>query len=398
MKPATLRLPYPSLRLLDRPIAFHRCFVTLTGSITAALMLSQAVYWQQRTKHEDGWWFKTRDEWTEETGMRRREQETARRRLRQLGLLHEERRGVPAQLWYWVDETRLLELLEKPAQTAPSDGANPPFQLGGNVPTERAETYQLAGANPPNKKGQSAPTFKGTETTTEITTKTTTTTPNPSSTDARAAQAASTVSGGGGEKDEKPQGSDGSNQEESPQTPDEEKTVARAEAQSAATTGEDSDTPNEEPKTVNQEEWIESQQPELIYPTKLTQQEQEDIAQQIGGLPAGTAQQMLDVLESRIRSGQIRTNPAAVLRGIVRKHQADPGAFDPSSGFQIAAQRRRQAELGVYQRQAEEAHLRRLEEATAALHAARQKPRERSEAQRRFVREAMEAIRGSRLS
>ena len=36
--------PLAILNTLDRPIAFHRCFVTLTGSVTVALMLSQAVY------------------------------------------------------------------------------------------------------------------------------------------------------------------------------------------------------------------------------------------------------------------------------------------------------------------------------------------------------------------
>ncbi len=101
------------LRLLDRPIAFHRCFVTLTGSVTAALMLSQALYWQQRTKDPDGWWYKKQGEWTDETGLSRREQENARRKLQKLSLLHEERRGVPAKLWYRVDEIRLLEMLAR---------------------------------------------------------------------------------------------------------------------------------------------------------------------------------------------------------------------------------------------------------------------------------------------
>ena len=32
------------IELLDRPIAFQRIFVNLTGSINAALFLSQAVY------------------------------------------------------------------------------------------------------------------------------------------------------------------------------------------------------------------------------------------------------------------------------------------------------------------------------------------------------------------
>lgn len=143
--------------LLDRPIAFHRCFVTVTGSVTAALMLSQALYWQQRTKDESGWWYKTRDEWTAETGMKRKEQEGARRKLRKLGLLHEQRRGVPAQLWYQLDEIRLLELLAKPAETVAlppsSDGPKQPVQLvqkgpSGDEkgPTGRHKKYQQEGS------------------------------------------------------------------------------------------------------------------------------------------------------------------------------------------------------------------------------------------------------------
>jgi uncharacterized lipoprotein YddW (UPF0748 family) len=105
---------------------------------------------------------------------------------------------------------------------------------------------------------------------------------------------------------------------------------------------------------------------------------------------------MLDVLESRIRSGQIRTNPASVLRGIMRKYQADPNHFDPSSGFQIAAQRRQQAALEAHQRQVEETRLNQLEEGAAMARAARQAPRGRSEGQRRFVEGAMHALRGVR--
>ncbi|HCK80164.1 MAG TPA: hypothetical protein DIC59_01700, partial [Candidatus Competibacteraceae bacterium] len=41
---------------------------------------------------------------------------------------------------------------------------------------------------------------------------------------------------------------------------------------------------------------------------------------------------------------QIKTNPAAVLRGIVRKYRADPESFDPSAGFGNAEARRRRAE------------------------------------------------------
>ena len=188
-KPAVAPCLHQLLKLLDRPIAFHRCFVTLTGSVTAALMLSQALYWQQRAKSDDGWWFKTRDDWTEETGMARREQEGARKKLRNLGILQEDLRGVPATLWYKVDETGLLEAITNlgdPTVTGAipptSVGTKPPIQLVQNRPTGWAETAQLDGRKPPNKLGRNAPTFNETETTTETTTEITTTTPNPSST------------------------------------------------------------------------------------------------------------------------------------------------------------------------------------------------------------------------
>lgn len=97
------RTLFSPLDSFDRPIAFHRGFVTLTGSVTAALMLSQAVYWQRRTHDPEGWWWKTMEDWTEETGLSRKEQESARRRLKTIGLLEEERRGVPARLYFRVD-------------------------------------------------------------------------------------------------------------------------------------------------------------------------------------------------------------------------------------------------------------------------------------------------------
>jgi hypothetical protein len=88
--------------LLDRPIAFHRCFAQISGSVLAGLMLSQAVYWSKRTKNESGWFWKTQHEWFKETFMNRSEQERARRKLREKGFMEEKRRGVPAKNYYRV--------------------------------------------------------------------------------------------------------------------------------------------------------------------------------------------------------------------------------------------------------------------------------------------------------
>lgn len=97
--------------LLDRPIAFHRAFVTLTGSVTAALFLSQAVYWSRRTNDDDGWFYKTVADWEDETGLTFREQETAKRKLISLGIMDVEKRGGTNRTNYFrVNQDRIFEL------------------------------------------------------------------------------------------------------------------------------------------------------------------------------------------------------------------------------------------------------------------------------------------------
>jgi len=102
--------------LLDRPIAFHRVFADLTGSIPAALLLSQALYWQRRCPGgRDGWWWKTADEWFEEARLTRREQQSARKILVRLGVLEEIKKGVPCRLWFRLDLNKLLVLIQSAA-------------------------------------------------------------------------------------------------------------------------------------------------------------------------------------------------------------------------------------------------------------------------------------------
>jgi hypothetical protein len=133
--------------VLDRPIAFQRPFVTMTGSVTAALFLSQAVYWSKRG--DNGWFYKNRDQWLEETGLSRTEQETARKKLVSIGVLEESREGMPLRLHYKVNFTVLRELLlgakispTSRQETCQQDGRKAPSLSAGNLPTTniRAET------------------------------------------------------------------------------------------------------------------------------------------------------------------------------------------------------------------------------------------------------------------
>ena len=91
------------LAVFDMPVTFHRCLVPVAGGVTAALMLSQAIWLTDIVDPaSDGWFMCSQEQWTQETGLTRWEQETARRALRRAGLLVERRLGMPAKLWFRV--------------------------------------------------------------------------------------------------------------------------------------------------------------------------------------------------------------------------------------------------------------------------------------------------------
>lgn len=105
------------LDIFDEPIVFHRAYVPVTGSALASLFLSYAVYTTERLPMEaEGWFRKSADEWLQETGMTRFEQQAARRILRERGILIERRYGMPAELWFKVRADFLLELMSDQAQ------------------------------------------------------------------------------------------------------------------------------------------------------------------------------------------------------------------------------------------------------------------------------------------
>ena len=102
------------MEIFDLPVAFHRSLVTITGSVTAALMLSQAINWTETLAPEaDGWFYKSQAEWSEETGLSRWEQATARRLLRACSLLEERKCGIPPKLWFRVNKHRLWQALRE---------------------------------------------------------------------------------------------------------------------------------------------------------------------------------------------------------------------------------------------------------------------------------------------
>jgi hypothetical protein len=134
--------------LTDRPIAYHPIIAKTVKSVTAGVFLSQFLYWTPRTKDPNGWIYKTQQDIYAETGLTRREQETARRILRDNGVLEEKRAGVPCRLYFRVNMDALVELLGEAGQEPPLP------QDGGNSHPRMAEPDPPACPKAPNREVQ----------------------------------------------------------------------------------------------------------------------------------------------------------------------------------------------------------------------------------------------------
>jgi hypothetical protein len=95
----------------SRPIAYYVAFAEISGGVTSGVLLSQLFYWHGKGSDPAGWIYKTQADWTQETGLTRWEQETARRRLRERGIIEEKRAGVPARLHFRLDVDQAIDLL-----------------------------------------------------------------------------------------------------------------------------------------------------------------------------------------------------------------------------------------------------------------------------------------------
>lgn len=113
--------------LLGSSLSYYADFAKMTRDIAAGVFLSMCFKWHGHTKDPDGWMYKTQDEIYQETGLTRRNQETARKKLKKLGFIEEKKEGVPARLYYRLDIDKI------------TGWRNPPNKKGAIRPTRKAE-------------------------------------------------------------------------------------------------------------------------------------------------------------------------------------------------------------------------------------------------------------------
>ena len=343
--------------IIPHPWYQHITLESGKPDLPAIIILAEIIYWYRpiqtldkrgkplRCKHFDGDMFQCSAAYFEaKFGFTKTQARRAIARLEEGGLIRREFRDVVIQGILRNNITfvepvplAIMAITHPPSTVAEMtvSAVSEALPLTSQTPSPVGETPSPVGETPspvgetPSPVGERL-SLKShlSEITTETTTEITTTTPNPSSTAKRAAEPE--AARGGGVQNRNPKDRDGDHGtaalEASGENP-----ASGEEVQAVAAADERGDTLTEAPA-------------ELVYPAKLTGSEREDIAAQVHALPREVAQQMLDVIEAKRQAGQIKTNPAAVLRGIVRKYRADPAAFDPSPGFGNAEARRRRAE------------------------------------------------------
>lgn len=122
---------------VGRPVAYYPNLVPVAGSVAATVLLCQFLYWDGKQEDEEGWIYKTQAEIKAETGLSRYEQEGAREKLRKYGILEEKRAGIPAKLYFRINQDKLHEQWE-----AQSRMRENPIQGGSGATEQNAEKPQ----------------------------------------------------------------------------------------------------------------------------------------------------------------------------------------------------------------------------------------------------------------
>jgi len=76
--------------------------LAFAGGCVEGVVLSRAMALQE-SAGDGEWWSCTLEEWCNTLSLGRRVVERSRRRLKNLGVLEEKRRGIPARLFYRID-------------------------------------------------------------------------------------------------------------------------------------------------------------------------------------------------------------------------------------------------------------------------------------------------------
>jgi hypothetical protein len=121
--------------LPHRVVGYSPDLARMVGGATTGLFLSQLLFLSDKGANPEGWVYKSEQEMGKETGLTKREQQTARRKLLSLGVIAIMRGG-------WKNTYHFKVIWEKLYQVIAG------FQPVQNVPTEKVERTQTVSTEP----------------------------------------------------------------------------------------------------------------------------------------------------------------------------------------------------------------------------------------------------------
>jgi hypothetical protein len=121
--------------LPNRIVGYSPDLARAVGGATIGLFLSQLLFLSDKGANTEGWVYKSEQEMGKETGLTKREQQTARRKLLALGVIQIVRRGFKFTYHFRIVWERLYQVIEQ-------------YQRGQTVPTEKVEQIQNVSTEP----------------------------------------------------------------------------------------------------------------------------------------------------------------------------------------------------------------------------------------------------------
>jgi hypothetical protein len=134
--------------LPHRVVGYSPDLAKIVGGATTGLYLSQLLFQSDKGHNPEGWIYKSEQEMGQETGLTKREQQTARRKLLSLGVIAIMRGGWKNTYHFKVIWDRLYQVIvdSQRTQTVPTEKSESvqtvPTEPVQNVPTQPPEQLQ----------------------------------------------------------------------------------------------------------------------------------------------------------------------------------------------------------------------------------------------------------------
>lgn len=130
-----------------KPILYIAGLSIVFKSTNVGILLSQLLYWQDKGKRKDGWIYKTMEEMRLETGLSRNQQDTAIKKLKEMGILEVKLKQIPAKRHFRINMQQLYELLPSLKASSNLTYPNPPHYFVENEQSITKITHETTSKN-----------------------------------------------------------------------------------------------------------------------------------------------------------------------------------------------------------------------------------------------------------